>query len=98
MPDSQFPSNYRRPTSADMDREQASEAGEDDVTPPVGGSRRISPTALSRTSQCLLRGLWAVQGVKGIGVSPFTQATFDDGKAFEKVLLAPEKKKSGFGR
>jgi len=94
MSQSALPSTHRKLVSEDMDHEQAWDAGESrDETAAAGVSRRISPTALAYSSQCLLRGLWAVEGVVGIGPSPFTRATFADGKAFEAVLLEAEPKK-----
>ncbi len=96
MPDASLPSSYRRPSTEELDREPAVWESEDHESPvPTAGDdtgKKISPTALARTSQCLLRGLWAVQGVAGIGPSPFTQATFQDGKEFERLLLEPKAK------
>lgn len=60
------------------------------LQPEKVGGKKISPTALARASQCLLRGLLAATGVKGIGVSPFTEATFADGKEYEAKLIHDE--------
>lgn len=95
MTASSLPSTNRRISAEEIEREQAAwDPGDQERVPAqASGKRRISPTSLSRTSQCLLRGLWAAQGLPGIGPSPFTQATFADGKAFEKTLLEKKTKK-----
>ena len=52
-----------------------------------GPSVRVSATTLTRASQCLLRGLLAARGEKGVGPSPFSRATMEDGNEFEAALF-----------
>lgn len=81
MDGSVLPSRMRRIVSGQSPRD-------DDLLPPEDAeTRRISATALAKSSQCLLRGLWAAAGQKGLPASPFSKASFDDGKEFETQLL-----------
>lgn len=78
------PSRHRRQTSEDLAKTPDFPDGEDKAAPSGG---RISPTALTRASYCLLRGLLSVRGEKGLDPSPFAQDSMKDGNAYERALL-----------
>lgn len=93
-----LPSSFRKSSAEEQEREETYwEPGESDLPDqreetvatavPASAIRKISPTMLASSSQCLLRGLWKAMREKGIGPSPFTRTSMDDGREYEKRLV-----------
>lgn len=84
---STLPSTYRRPSADAYGWGEPTFFGTKEPQGSLPGMRNISATTLAYASQCRLRGLWQSIGYSKIGPSPFTQASLQDGLAYEKALL-----------